>query len=350
MWRSPPRFVIHPSPQMGNHRVTRAPRSRVAFRTSSLVVTLALGWLVAAVASVPATGRTVAVTIDDLPFVPASIANAELARRTAQLLAALRSAHVRATGFVNEDKLNVPGDPQGALDERRVRLLAEWLDSGMDLGNHTFGHVSLDDLGPTAYGDAILRGERTLRKLLAARGRTPKYFRHPFLRTGRSLAVKKQVSCFLSAHGYRIAPVTVDGSDWIFARAYHDALTRNDRGLVRRLGDEYVPYMERKLDYWERQSRALLGREPAQVLLIHASELNADRFGDLAAMMSRRGYRFVTLDQALADPAYRERDSFFGNAGISWLHRWVLARGQRPLAGEPVTPQWVMKAAGVVTE
>ena len=55
--------------------------------------------------------------------------------------------------------------------------------------------------------------------------------------------------------------------------------------------------MEAKFDYFERESRALFGREIPQVLLVHANGVNADRFGELAAMMRRRGYAFVTLDE-----------------------------------------------------
>jgi hypothetical protein len=41
-------------------------------------------------------------------------------------------------------------------------------------------------------------------------------------------------------------------------------------------------------------------RRGAHVLLLHANALNADRFGDLALVMKKRGYRFVTLRRGLA--------------------------------------------------
>src|SRR4030095_8019997 len=93
--------------------------------------------------------------------------------------------------------------------------------------------------------------------------------------------------------------------DWIFARAYASAARRGDAATQKRVADAYVPYMEAKFDYFERESRALFGREIPQVLLVHANGVNADRFGELAAMMRRRGYAFVTLEEALKDPAYR---------------------------------------------
>jgi hypothetical protein len=79
------------------------------------------------------------------------------------------------------------------------------------------------------------------------------------------------------------------------------------------------------------------------VLLVHANMLNADRFGDLAAMLARRGYRFIALDRALEDPAYRSEDTYTGSGGITWLHRWALTRKMPKAfyAGEPAVPTFV---------
>lgn len=46
----------------------------------------------------------------------------------------------------------------------------------------------------------------------------------------------------------------------------------------------------------------------------------------MLALLQRRKYQFITLDQAMADPAYSSRDSFVGDHGPSWLHRWTVAR------------------------
>jgi hypothetical protein len=149
-----------------------------------------------------------------------------------------------------------------------------------------------------------------------------------------------------------VAPVTIDNADWVFARAYADALMRKDYTAAAEVKAAYVPYMESKFDYWERQSRELLGYEVKQILLFHASALNADAIGDLLAMIKRRGYTFATLDEALKDPAYTLPDGYEGRGGISWLHRSALALGGKGAiaTNEPPCPAWVMKAAGVDSE
>jgi hypothetical protein len=57
----------------------------------------------------------------------------------------------------------------------------------------------------------------------------------------------------------------------------------------------------------------------------------------------RWGYTFVTLDQALADDAYRLPEEYVGRNGFSWIHRWSRTRGMAP-KGEPDPPKWVLDA------
>ncbi|MEQ1646860.1 MAG: polysaccharide deacetylase-like protein, partial [Pyrinomonadaceae bacterium] len=201
------------------------------------------------------------------------------------------------------------------------------------------------------YQADLLKGEMITKELLDAKGRKMRFFRHPFLQTGRTLEIKADFNKFLSEHGYTIAPISFDNADYIFSRAYDVAFDRGDKALTKKVGEAYVPYMEKKLEYWERQSMKLFGREIAQTLLIHANFINSDNFDDLAAMFKRRGYRFVDIETALKDDAYRLPDKFLGGAGISWLHRWALDRGrENVLPDEPTVPDFVLKLSGFESE
>jgi len=53
----------------------------------------------------------------------------------------------------------------------------------------------------------------------------------------------------------------------------------------------------------------------------------------------------VTLERALADPAYASPDTYVSPNGISWLHRWLFAKtGATRLKEEPDPPPAVMDA------
>ncbi|MDX1579316.1 MAG: hypothetical protein R3266_12575, partial [Gemmatimonadota bacterium] len=217
---------------------------------------------------------------------------------------------------------------------------------GLELGNHTFSHLDLHATPLAEFQEDVLRGDEVTRRLLAEAGREPRFFRHPFLHTGRSLEVKLGLERFLDERGYRVAPVTIDNQEWIYARAYDHALARNDRALSRRIADAYLVYMDTVVGYYEAQSRALVGREIPQILLLHANRLNADRLEDLVALLRRRGYAFIGVDEALADPAYAMPDDYTGPGGITWLHRWALTAGKRGdfFAGEPEAHAFVRRA------
>jgi peptidoglycan/xylan/chitin deacetylase (PgdA/CDA1 family) len=304
-------------------------------------------FLFVAVAYPQSSKRTVAVTIDDLPVVSTRRDIQNRVEITRKLLGHIRKAKIPAIGFVNENKLY----DSGKRDEKQIDLLRLWLDAGLELGNHTYSHRSLNTIPLADYQADLLKGESITRELLARKKRSLRYFRHPYLQTGRSLEIKAQFDAFLGQHGYTIAPVSIDNADYIFSSAYDKAFDAKDRELMKRVGEAYIPYMESKVDYWERQSMKLLGREISQTLLIHANFINSDYFDDLAAMFKRRGYRFVTLEDALKDDAYRMPDTYIGPGGFSWLHRWALEKGYDYLVpDEPRVPVFVLKASGFESE
>lgn len=290
----------------------------------------------------------VAITFDDLPVISTLKDDESLKGITDKLLATFRESKTPVIGFVNEIKLY----PNDKLDPARVALLKEWLDAGFELGNHSYSHHSLNSTPLAEFEADVLRGETITRGLVAGRQKQLRYFRHPFLHTGRSVETRDQFVSFLHSHGYRVAPVTIDNSDWVFARAYDNARDANDPAVMKQVADAYVPYMEAKFAYYENQSLKLFGRDIKQVLLVHANAINADHFKDIVAMLQKRGYKFITLENALSDKAYASPDTFTGPGGISWLDRWAITR-KEPVtffAGEPRTPEFVMKLAGVQSE
>lgn len=293
--------------------------------------------------------RTMAITIDDLPANTLERDSLDYWRElTDGILVHCRTAGVRAVGFVNEGKLY----RDGRLDRSRVDLLRAWLAAGMELGNHTFSHPDLHRVPVDSFLADAEKGQQVTRALLAARNDRPRWFRHPYLHTGTDSLTRSRVAGWLEDNGYAVAPVTIDNSEWIYARAYENALRNGDTGMRRAIAADYLRYMLAKTAYFESQARGLFEREIPQVLLLHANRLNADHLGDLLTALKERGYRFVPLADAVADPAYRSADRYFGPAGLTWLHRWALTRGveQEFFAGEPETPPFVLHEAGFERE
>jgi peptidoglycan/xylan/chitin deacetylase (PgdA/CDA1 family) len=281
--------------------------------------------------------RQVAITIDDLPAGSANSMDAPtITEMTTKLLTTLRDEKVPAVGFVNEKKLYKLGE----VDER-IKALRMWLDYGFELGNHTFSHSSLNRVGLRAWEDDVVQGESVTRMLLAEHNMKLRYFRHPFLDTGRDLETRREAEAFLVARGYRIAPVTLDAWDWMYAGVYEDAKKRGDTALQQQLTQSYLEYSNTMFAYSEQLAKQTIGYEPKQILLLHGNQLEADHIGDLIALLRKRGYRLITLEDALGDQAYGLPDTFVGEEGTGWIDHWAITLGKPP-QGAPVFPQWVI--------
>lgn len=286
--------------------------------------------------------RAVAVTFDDLPYQAADAELCDPARAmalTEDFVAMLRPLDTRAAVFVNEGKVCEP---------RRADLLPAllnvWLDAGLDMGNHTFSHINIHRNTVEAYLADVDQGAPVTRAVLEARGRSLVFYRHSYLFTGETAEKKAAIATGLAERGYTVAPVTIDNNDWMFAALYRDAEAAGDEALQTRIGESYVAHMAAVLDHWEPYSAELTGgREPAQVLLLHAHTLNRDWYPRIHALYQARGYRFVTLEEALTDPIYSHADDYVRANGVSWLHRWTFTEG-RPIRWEPDPPPWIVEA------
>jgi peptidoglycan/xylan/chitin deacetylase (PgdA/CDA1 family) len=282
--------------------------------------------------------RTVALTFDDLPEV-FSRDLSTMRRNTPELLRVLKLHQAPAIGFVNEGKLHVADEL-----ESRTAVLKQWVDAGMTLGNHTFSHLRLLTTPLPKYEEDVIKGEVITRRLMSGRQPYQLYFRHPYTSTGATKEVKAAFESFLRERGYKVAPFTIENSDYIFNQMYSEARRNNDTVLMERLRKTYLDYNDGQFEFMERLSSEMFGREISQILLIHSNDINADCLDEMLKRLENRGYRFVTLDQALEDKAYQTKDDYIGMNGPSWLHRWTVSMGLKmKLDQEPDPPKWVME-------
>ncbi|MEP7142961.1 MAG: polysaccharide deacetylase family protein [Ferruginibacter sp.] len=288
-------------------------------------------------------------TIDDLPVVGLSSRSNESQRTVVKkLLLALKKHKIPAIGFVNEFKLYTAGQQ----DTFKINLLKMWLDSGMNLGNHSFSHMDYHHVNCTEYFNDIIKGEKLTKPLMNSYGKSCRYFRHPYLHIGESREKADSLHAFLINTGYTEAPVTIDNADWIFSLAYDSARLKGDMALLKSIGTTYIDYMQKKLKYYKTQSIKLFGRNIRHILLIHSNAINADYLDELAVMYEKNNYEFISLEKALEDKAYLTKVTLYRNWGISWLDRWALSIGKKGkyFDDEPATPGYIMKLAKTTRE
>jgi peptidoglycan/xylan/chitin deacetylase (PgdA/CDA1 family) len=279
--------------------------------------------------------KEIAVTVDDLPLNGPRVELQRLRAMTERLVSGFNKYRIPAVGFVNEGLLYVPGET-----DARISVLKMWTDAGLELGNHTFSHLGFRHTPLARYEDDFVRGDPVTKMLSNQKGLKVRYFRHPFLQMGDTAELEKAFETFIAERGYRIAPVTVDTMDWMFLAAYSKARAAGDAAMLKRVSDDYLKFAALKFDHAERVAAELFGRPVRHILLLHANELNADNFDALVKVLTDRGYRFITLEEALADSVYRQPDKYHDNS--DWLGGWSSAKGKQ--FDSPAPPEYIQKA------
>lgn len=281
-----------------------------------------------------------ALTFDDLPYVivgqPDELAGAR--RVTADILRVLNAHQAPAVGFVNEGKLEI-----GREKDARTALLRQWVDAGAILGNHTYSHPDFNSQTVEQFEDEIVKGEVVTRRLMDARKPYQLYFRHPQTHTGDTKEKKEAVEAFLMARGYQVAPHTIETSDFVFNVGFVRSRNGGDAATAARVRTSYLEFALSATAFAESMSAEIFGHEIPQTLLLHANDLTADSLDDLLKRLEERGYRFVPLDAAMTDPAYRIKDTLVSRFGPTWLWRWMKSRGLSvSFRDDPEPPVWVM--------
>jgi peptidoglycan/xylan/chitin deacetylase (PgdA/CDA1 family) len=284
--------------------------------------------------------RTVALTFDDLPYAQVGGGNYVNAakRGTTEMLRVLKTHHAPAVGVVNESKLHADGEL-----EARTALLKQWIDAGMTLGNHTYSHADFNALTVEQFQDEIIKGDVITRRLMESRRPYQLYFRHPMTRTGNTKEKKEAIERFLTARKYKIMPHTIENSDFIFNVGYVYSKLKTDEVMARRLREAYLDLTFAATSIAEKISPQIFGREIPQILLLHANDINADCLDELLGGFKARGYRFITMEDAMADPAYQTVDTVVSERGPTWLWRWSRSLGLNiSFKDDPDPPEWVM--------
>ncbi len=240
-----------------------------------------------------AAAQEIALTFDDLPaHDPLPPGETHLGVNRA-LLKALKEAEAPATGFVNGARTQ--GDPSAA------QVLGLWRKAGHPLGNHTWSHRRLTAADAGAFTDELVRNEALLRPL----GPGWRWFRYPYLAEGETPAVRAWARQLLARRGYRVASVTLDFSDWAYNAPYARCRAKGDAAAIAALEDRFMAAAAKSLAQSRALSRRLYGREIPLVLLMHAGAFSARMAPRLLDFFESQGLRFVSLDQAQADPFYR---------------------------------------------
>ncbi len=283
--------------------------------------------------------KQIAITIDDLPFVDSyRLPINEVEEATNSLLDKLSSNSISATGFVIGRQL-----VEQENSEIKRDIVKAWLNKGQSIGNHTYSHPSLNNVTLSGYINNFNKNEEVLKQLYPSGQKTGKYFRYPFLQMGSDTTRKNGFERFLKSVDYRIAPVTIDNSDYIFNDVYVEAYLKGDETTMQKAIESYLGYLREIIKCYEQITLEIVGHPIKHIFLCHANLINADHFDKVIAVFEEEGYTFISLEDALTDSIYQRTDTLTISGGWSHIDRWKKNDGIKITVSYPEIDEEITK-------
>src|SRR4029079_19670194 len=120
-----------------------------------------------------------------------------------------------------------------------------------------------------------------------------RWFRYPFLDEGESAEKRSASREVLARHGYKVAAVTMDFSDWAWTGPYARCRDSRDDAAVKGLEDLYPQAARESIGYYRQLSRTLYGRDIPFVLLLHISAFEARMLPRVVKLYRHEGVCFL---------------------------------------------------------
>lgn len=238
----------------------------------------------------------VAITIDDFPGVgplPAGVTRLDVEN---QMIATFQKYNIQ-----NVYGMVIGGEVVGSRKSQKI--IDNWIANGHYVANHSYSHSDLAKVDADFYINDIQKTDDYLSQLKQAG--TYKYFRYPYLSDGNTKAKRTAVRAYLFSHGYQIAPVTINFSDYAWNAPYARCVKQNNTEAIAWLKQIYIQEALSALDEAHYSSNQLFHRDIKNILLLHLGPFDAVMLGDLINAYQQRGVTFISLNDAMTDPVYK---------------------------------------------
>ncbi len=263
-------------------------------------------------------GLQLAVTFDDLPAHGARPPEQTRLEIIQAILATLQREQMPPTyGFVN-----------GVRTEEQpetMAVLQAWRAAGQPLGNHTWSHPNLANTAAYQFEAEIEADQPLLRGLMGAEDWH--WFRYPFLQEGETVEKHREIRKWLTGQHYQVAEVTMDFEDYLWNEPYTRCLAKQDQASLKELHDSYLATADEWIMLYRAYAKAVWGRDIPYILLMHVGAFDARMLPELLELYRGRGFGFITLPQAAADPVYREDPDIAYVDGDSLTDMMAIKRG-----------------------
>ena len=257
----------------------------------------------------------IAITIDDVP----NTRKFKSDNYHSILQETLDSINIPITIFINEGLIYKIGDTV-----KNEKLLDEWAKREyITLGNHTYSHLRYSNVKLDEFKRDIERGEYLTRQLANKYNKPLQYFRFPYNDLGIDSINQTKMDSLLTKLNYKIAPFTIESSDWMFNAVYEYHISNSNLTEAAKIGELYVSKTIDYIHFFDSVSLSIYGRNMNQIYLCHDNSINAKYLKEIIKKLELENYEFVSMEDAMKDPAYEQANNYYKKWGISWIYRWI---------------------------
>jgi hypothetical protein len=184
------------------------------------------------------------------------------------------------------------------------RILDQWVSAGHHVGNHTHSHMEFNETSTDEYIADIELAEAHLQPWMSE---APAHcFRHPLCYWGNTQEKADALRSYLRDNGYVTAEVTSWFYEWRWNRAYLNCLDRVDNEGIDYVRESFVNFSLAQLRDDDECAHHWFGHRVKGIIVGHTLPFFADIADDLFCRLTDNGVKFISLDEAAADIAYRD--------------------------------------------
>jgi len=200
-----------------------------------------------------------------------------------------------------------------------------WVECGHHIANHTHHHANLNWVTAPKYIADIERTE-TLIEPWSSKAPT-RYFRYCMDNWGNTPEKHASVQAYLDRHGFKAAPISIWFYDVEFLAPHWRAIKAGDADGATWLRKAFVDTAENQFRVQAAAARAMFGRDPVHIWLIHGTPLAADCLGEILDRFAAAGVVFVSLDEAMAEPLNNAPVPIITPRFLNQVQKWAEVKG-----------------------
>ena len=204
----------------------------------------------------------------------------------------------------------------GREAEGQEDILKRWLDSGYELGNHTYTHSAASTMSLREFAESVQRCDSLLRSVGALDAPRMPWFRFPFLDRGSNPRQCSEFAAVLHDMNYTVVNASLQFYDHQFENLLVRALQQRDEKRKRAIGKRYVRVARESITYQARRMKLHYDDSTPHIAFCHFGPTSEYWLGDIIMSLRNKGATWCSLRQVYEHNAFIDFNSDYSRTGF----------------------------------